>query len=161
MDALMPRIWHKGPPPHPGWWNASLQRSALSWRWWNGREWSFAVKPAEMAGPALNDLAAAAAPSWDQEDMEWNDYWPADARVPRLNPGHSSCMWKGKMWAWIDGELVCEWPPKQMVKPAPQPDEMVSVKREDLEGLHLQFNHLRGVMTVLGDRVAEMSRGAA
>ena len=37
---MITRTWHKGPPPFPGWWNASNCRNELAWRWWNGTSWS-------------------------------------------------------------------------------------------------------------------------
>ena len=39
------RIWHKGQPPHIGWWNASNRRSEIMWRWWNGHRWSWFALP--------------------------------------------------------------------------------------------------------------------
>lgn len=76
------RKWHKGPPPHVGWWNASALRSHRVWRWWNGRQWSLPASPlysAKEAAGAGNIPAAAS-------DIQWTDYYPANARVPRIAP---------------------------------------------------------------------------
>ena len=89
------RIWHKGPPPHVGWWNASTDDNENVWRWWNGEYWSQASnerRPAEAAvGRAKYRTFCC------QDAIEWSDYWPADARVPRLDPtdGH---------WTFNNGE---------------------------------------------------------
>ena len=39
------RIWHSGPPPHVGWWNASFDfvKGNNDWRWWDGKCWSIVV----------------------------------------------------------------------------------------------------------------------
>ena len=81
------RTWHKGPPPHIGWWNASQNRSEIVWRWWNGVEWSW--------GASCN-VSAKTAASWAglgtsaDYGVEWSDYYPEGARVPRVNPSHST-----------------------------------------------------------------------
>jgi len=33
--------WHSGPPPSLGWWHASTNKNKDSFRWWNGKFWSF------------------------------------------------------------------------------------------------------------------------
>ncbi len=40
-------VWHSGKPSHVGWWNASWGPEANCewWRWWDGRNWSWAVHP--------------------------------------------------------------------------------------------------------------------
>lgn len=77
------RTWHKGPPPHIGWWNASAARRKDLWRWWNGYEWSRAIHMNASARTA--DYAAAHAQG-DDSLVEWTKYYPAGARVPRINP---------------------------------------------------------------------------
>jgi len=78
------RKWHKGPPPHVGWWNASLYKNPRVWRWWDGDCWSF---PAFM-----NDSPQAASHFANQisanslSDIEWTHYYPTNARVPRIDP---------------------------------------------------------------------------
>lgn len=81
------RVWHKGPPPHVGWWNASVIRVEENWRWWEAGEWSnpaYFDEPPEVAA----DIATHVSP--EQSAIEWTDYWPENARVPRLDPtgGH-------------------------------------------------------------------------
>ncbi len=81
------RVWHKGPPPHVGWWNASVIRVEENWRWWEAGEWSnpaYFDEPPEVAA----DIATHVSP--EQSAIEWTDYWPKNARVPRLDPtgGH-------------------------------------------------------------------------
>ena len=76
------RIWHKGPPPHIGWWNASIRKDRYVWRWWNGKRWSCAActdYPAWVAGDVAKLKTAA-------DGVQWTDYWPKNARVPRSKP---------------------------------------------------------------------------
>ena len=81
----MKRVWHKGPPPHIGWWNASLGRSCDAWRWWDGTKWSIS------ATPSMSSWQAAAKSEYKsngevQRQIEWTDYWPENARVERKAP---------------------------------------------------------------------------
>lgn len=78
------RVWRKGPPPHVGWWNASVQRDHEAWRWWDGKRWSNAA----FKGDRPKSVAEmAATPSgWGEGRVEWTDYWPKNARVPRVAP---------------------------------------------------------------------------
>lgn len=76
------RKWHKGPPPHIGWWNASAWRFGNIWRWWDGEKWSRSVR---NDAEAVVASVTASIPS-SQEDIEWTDYWPKNARVPRIDP---------------------------------------------------------------------------
>lgn len=75
--------WHKGPPPHVGWWNASLNQNPSSWRWWNGTEWSIAARDTRSAHAAA---VFARTRSRLLKDIRWTDYYPANARVPRVAP---------------------------------------------------------------------------
>ena len=80
------REWHSGPPPHVGWWNASNTEHPDTWRWWDGEKWS---------APAFNDYSAkqAGVQANTEHDLGlgktivWSDYYPENARVPRVNPG--------------------------------------------------------------------------
>lgn len=77
------RVWHSGPPPHVGWWNTNRRRDNKAWAWWDGVAWSTPVADgwnAKFAGYWADVYYPLAA------RVEWNDYWPADARVPRLAP---------------------------------------------------------------------------
>ena len=77
------RKWHKGPPPHIGWWNASACRVEDSWRWWNGVRWSWFARSYYSAKMAAE---SAAVQSEIITIIEWTDYWPENARVPRVKP---------------------------------------------------------------------------
>ena len=84
----MTTIWHDSAPPHAGWW---LTRLVLAgryvysqyWRCWNGSHWSFPVS--EAASPRI---AGRAARMIDHSTgaIQWCNYWPEHARVPRIDP---------------------------------------------------------------------------
>jgi len=78
------RTWHKGPPPHRGWWVASVSRLPEYWRWWNGEFWSVACK-ASMPVEKISQNAATLT-FFEMQEIEWSYYWPANARVPRVDP---------------------------------------------------------------------------
>ena len=77
------RTWHKGPPPHVGWWVASIFRIDFIWRWWDGKNWSVGIdksnSPKDAARFALER-------SSKQLKIEWKDYYPQNARVLRIDP---------------------------------------------------------------------------
>lgn len=77
------RTWHKGPPPFPGWWNASWDRDDFVWRFHDGNDWSLPAKEDDSAS-----IAVAMANHYDTygHAIEWTDYWPENARVPRVDP---------------------------------------------------------------------------
>lgn len=77
------RTWHKGPPPHPGWWVASFSKDRICWRWWNGAKWSF---PAYRSFTAQEAAIKAIRCEYGTKDIEWTHYYPKDARVPRIDP---------------------------------------------------------------------------
>lgn len=77
------RVWHKGPPPHRGWWEASQDRSSQVWRWWNGRFWSHFTL-SYMSASSAAQLSRHKASR--QSEIEWTNYYPANARVPRIAP---------------------------------------------------------------------------
>lgn len=79
------RVWNSGPPPHIGWWNASTCNDARGWRWWNGKGWSNKADcrlPKTYAGI----VAGVRSPAIAQFAVKWTDYWPKNARVPRVVP---------------------------------------------------------------------------
>lgn len=77
------RTWHKGTPPFPGWWNASWDYRHEVWRWWDGHTWSQPV----FLDDGMNYIKVAASrPDPLQIAIEWTDYWPENARVPRVDP---------------------------------------------------------------------------
>ena len=77
------RIWISGQPPFPCWWNASSTGSPDVWRWWDGEQWSAFAWP---NSPLAHVKEAASLPTNETEEILWNDYWPAGARVPRVWP---------------------------------------------------------------------------
>lgn len=81
------RIWHKGPPPHVGWWNASTQRASWAWRWWDGKQWSYAVHDTFSAAGAAERAFKSTA---FQDEIRWTDYYPVNARVSRIDPRNAS-----------------------------------------------------------------------
>ncbi len=77
------RKWYKGPPPHVGWWNASLSKVENVWRWWDGKSWSIAANESD------NSKSAAERTEFMvhlNDRIEWSDYYPKNARVPRIDP---------------------------------------------------------------------------
>jgi hypothetical protein len=77
------RTWHNGNPPHIGWWNASVNRNAGIWRWWDGTGWSLPVqdhRTAEDVTFLAKHIQVASS------RIEWSDYYPENARVPRVAP---------------------------------------------------------------------------
>lgn len=79
------RVWNSGPPPHVGWWNASAVRDSEVWRWWDGADWSWGVSAsASLEFATINGSVGASV--WSPEELEWTDYYPSNAAVPRLDP---------------------------------------------------------------------------
>jgi len=56
------------------------------WRWWDGFYWSRMAYSWSTAVEAAWEAKQAAL----ENDIRWTDYWPENARVPRLDPtgGH-------------------------------------------------------------------------
>ena len=79
------RTWHSGPPPHVGWWNASIMLIEDAWRWWDGDRWSRAVYENESANDAAHSASLPAAEPRN-ESIKWTDYYPKNARVSRIDP---------------------------------------------------------------------------
>ena len=94
QDTEENRVWHSGPPPHVGWWNASSATYVDRWnptrnnvwRWWNGHAWSVPVYESNTISDVAN-RAEIALDSDYSSAVEWTDYWPENARVPRIDPG--------------------------------------------------------------------------
>lgn len=77
------QIWHSGPPPYIGWWNASTNQNREYWRWWNGKVWSHVLCDDDVM-PSLKMLSL----TFDCPcHIQWTDFWPENARVPRIDPG--------------------------------------------------------------------------
>lgn len=84
-----PVVWHNGPPPHIGWWESSVYGMRGYWRWWDGKVWSQAVRETaplfHVAQVALHSDHRYPPPLY-QDKIEWTDAYPANARVPRIDP---------------------------------------------------------------------------
>ena len=78
------RIWKNGPPPHIGWWNASSVMDDRAWRWWNGEYWSVRANPEDSREQVK--IKAKTRSRITNEVIQWTDYWPENARVPRAAP---------------------------------------------------------------------------
>lgn len=76
------RIWNKGKPPHIGWFNASSCGNPDMWRWWDGEKWSFGA----YANEGSHSAGVSASKASENCAIEWTDYWPENARVPRIKP---------------------------------------------------------------------------
>jgi hypothetical protein len=76
--AGISRKWNDGHPPFIGWWNASIYYDLTCWRWWNGVEWS-------VGNYRGCELIFAEATGRTSENIKWTDYWPKNARVPRID----------------------------------------------------------------------------
>lgn len=104
QGAAASRVWNAGPPPHVGWWNASISQDENAWRWWDGVQWSRSAMPGETA--KLAGSQARRQPMGNAEDMEWCDYYPENARVPRVDPNDEyvvhmlPALNAGSLYAW-------------------------------------------------------------
>ena len=79
--------WHTGSPPHVGWWNAAFGKFQGIWRWWNGVRWSLCAHytdTPEEAGKLAEIPVTESATTLSR--IYWSDYWPENARVPRIDP---------------------------------------------------------------------------
>jgi len=78
------RKWHKGSPPHVGWWNASNSKGKHHWKWWDGKHWSTLILE------HYNAIEIAYLfyyfPHRPMDKTEWTAYYPKNARVPRIDP---------------------------------------------------------------------------
>lgn len=80
------RIFHIGPPPHIGWWNATSGMDAAPdiWSWWDGVAWSLGAQPDATAEFAA--IRAKTHRTRSNKEVVWSDYYPENARVPRIDP---------------------------------------------------------------------------
>ena len=78
--------WHKGNPPHIGWWLCmdTSDRGDPMWRWWVGKNWSYPA--AEYDSEHLVLCCAKSKAIFRNDEITWCDYWPEHARVPRIKP---------------------------------------------------------------------------
>lgn len=86
-DATL-TIWHAGSPRHVGWWyckrSDDTKAAIVAWRWWDGMTWSIPATDAYTASRAAACAGQRAYPHACR--IEWSNYYPSDARVPRHNP---------------------------------------------------------------------------
>lgn len=78
------RIWNSGPPPHIGWWNASMSMDDRVWRWWDGKGWSYSAMESYPLGQVIR--RAMNPSNYTENEIQWTTYWPRNARVPRIDP---------------------------------------------------------------------------
>lgn len=75
-------LWfHVGKPPSKGWWRVlnDTGTNLELYRWWDGEAWSVAYSPHEVIPDEL--------PMYPPHvTVQWCDYWPANARVPKIDP---------------------------------------------------------------------------
>lgn len=79
------RLWSQDHPAHQGWYLANPTRTGLSWRFWNGKNWSIVglrgMTAAEAAETAkLPECEAAEMLMW------WSDFWPEGLVLNRSCP---------------------------------------------------------------------------
>jgi hypothetical protein len=83
-------VWHSGPPPHIGWWEASANGIYGNWRWWNGVYWSLATSSTfSLSGVLTAAINKTFHPGWH---IKWTYYWPEGARVSRIDPKDSNLL---------------------------------------------------------------------
>lgn len=82
------RTWRKGPPPFPGWWNARVMSFSGDdrWGWWDGRRWSVFADEGMSASEAAERAKTIGGYGGGTAHVEWSDYYPENARVPRVDP---------------------------------------------------------------------------
>ena len=83
------RVWHDGAPPHVGWWNVCSHSENDNWRFFNGKYWSMVVSDnftVKNIGDCLNDDFSMNYWRVGETDIKWCDYYPDNARVPRIDP---------------------------------------------------------------------------
>ncbi|KVP98151.1 hypothetical protein WJ96_06150 [Burkholderia ubonensis] len=79
------RLWSRGHPEHVGWYLANPTRTPLSWRFWNGKNWS----TVGLRGMTVADAAECAKrPECDAAEkmMWWSDFWPEGLPLNRTCP---------------------------------------------------------------------------
>jgi hypothetical protein len=112
--------WHKGSPPHIGWWQASTDRISTLWRWWDGRHWSASVTGNFKANEAARRANYPESP-YSQYQMEWNHYWPKNARVPRIDPARKlPTTSNGNVWVLVNGNPTMIGPAEEFSAKKPK-----------------------------------------
>lgn len=135
------RIWHKGPPPHVGWWNATSDKTfaPYAFSWWDGKRWSLGSQPHHSA-----ELAASRAMRYrppGSKPVEWSDYWPENARVPRADPRQPEIKPDDSF-----DKLVVEMMALELVAQANKRGLNVTVERQSCQPLAM--GHMKTVINV-------------
>lgn len=79
--------WKSGFPPHIGFWltcGHMSQETSRQWRWFDGIEWSMACTEEGEFEDVERYALQHTLFKW--ETFLYCDYWPENARVPRLVP---------------------------------------------------------------------------
>lgn len=69
--------YRSGPPPHIGWWEVADGW----WSLYDGKRWSL-----EIYESATPETVASWSAIKVKTMRRWSDYWPQNARVPRVKP---------------------------------------------------------------------------
>lgn len=80
--------FYSGPPPFPGWFLSRpvpCDGSCAGWRFFDGEMWSGQVDEGQSAKEAAN-VARWFRWLWHVHEIEWSEYYPRNARVPRVDP---------------------------------------------------------------------------
>lgn len=83
--------FNKGNPPHTGWWlterdNGPYDAPVTGWRWWNGKQWSILCYSGfDILTVTRRAQTITAIP---KSRISWSDFWPKNARVPRIDHGY-------------------------------------------------------------------------
>lgn len=111
--AQRPEGWHKGAPPHVGWWavHASWGNLGDFHAWWDGKMWSYQTcahdEDCSYSTDHLGSYEAGVRGNWSK----WSWTWPEHARVARVNPetgevtGSGPCPYETDGRAWPFGDV--------------------------------------------------------
>lgn len=78
--------WKKGWPPFKGWWNMSPDRTPEEWRWVEPETKFISVMVFCWHKQAIAEAIASVRSDYSIHELEYTDYWPEGARVPRIDP---------------------------------------------------------------------------
>lgn len=85
--AIKTYPWHLGFPSNIGWYLTAImneEETTQHWRWFDGLQWSFACKP-EYSLSLIAEYAQKYT-VFTSCEFVWCEFWPKNARVPRINP---------------------------------------------------------------------------
>lgn len=80
------KAWRYGIPRHIGFWMTAAEgnESTQAWRWWDGSYWSMAIDPS--ASIEMVSTLARRKTIFKGINFVYSNYWPKNARVPRIDP---------------------------------------------------------------------------